>query len=114
MLRSLRVLRGALVIRRIPHGRAFSFRGEVQPNERPRLVETLIQLRDVGVHDRYFERYDDLGARTIVDIDYLIAFDKQIGNPPDDRLLVEIANLDLDELERGLILRDIIRIKSQD
>jgi RecA/RadA recombinase len=89
--------------------------GEVQPNERPRLVETLIQLRDVGVRlDRYFQRYDDLGARTIVDIDYLIAFDNQIGNPPDDHLLVEIANLDLDELERGLILRrDIIRIESE-
>jgi hypothetical protein len=57
---------------------------------------------------------DQSGARTIVDIDYLIAFDKQIGNPPDDRLLVEIANLDLDELERGLILRrDIIRIESE-
>ncbi len=89
--------------------------GEVQPNERPRLVETLIQPRDVAVClDRYFERYDDLGARTIVDIDYLIAFDNQIGNPPDDRLLGEIANLDLDELERELNWRrDIVRIESE-
>jgi hypothetical protein len=79
---------------------------EVRPNECPRLIETLIQLHDVTADlVSYFERYNDLGARTLADIDDLIAIDDQLGNPPSDRLIAEIANLDLDELERGFNLR---------
>ncbi len=64
--------------------------------------------------DRYFKHYDDLGPQTLADINSVIALDNQIGIPPDDRLIVEIANLDLDELERGLSLRrDIVRIESE-
>ncbi|WP_084572943.1 DUF4011 domain-containing protein [Methylocapsa aurea] len=89
--------------------------GDFPTFEIPRLIDTLTKLHDAASElTKYFARNDDLGAGTLGGIDHLVVLNDQIADAPDDRLIAELVNFDLAELEHGFALRrDILGIEAE-
>jgi hypothetical protein len=89
--------------------------GDFPASEASRFVEALVAVREtIRAIIAAIARHAAIGVRGIGDFVAFAGLERDLGVVPDVNLLVEIANLDLDDLERALGLRqDILSTEAE-
>jgi very-short-patch-repair endonuclease len=83
--------------------------GDFPASDASRFVEALVAVRETTrTTIAAIARHAVTGVRSVEDLIAVAGLERDLGVVPDVKLLVEIANLDLDDLERALSIRQEI------